>query len=77
MEENLRPLTARELEDTIAIQMAAMRARKESGAVKDNPFFAKALVERLLRSGLRAFHAAPKAGSMYFDPPGSKESSHK
>jgi hypothetical protein len=55
-EGELIPLTAAELELDINIHISAMRARKEAGALRDeSPYFAKRLVERLLRSGFRPF----------------------
>jgi len=50
------PITLERLTRDISIHLAAMRARKEPGRVPDNPFFAKALAERLLRSGYQILH---------------------
>jgi hypothetical protein len=55
-EDELIPLTAAELEMDIKIHIAAMRARKESGALREeSPYFAKRLVERLWLGGFRPF----------------------
>jgi hypothetical protein len=55
-EDELTPLSADELERDIKIHMAAMRARKESGALREeSPYFAKRLVERLWYSGFMPF----------------------
>ena len=59
-EPELIPVTLAELEMQIEIQIAAMRARKESGWIKDNnPTFAKALAARLVRANLKIFRGPP------------------
>lgn len=62
MENDLTPVGRDELELIIAVQVAAMRARKEAGWLKDvPPFFAKALAARLLLANLKVFRGPPVA----------------
>jgi hypothetical protein len=72
VEDELLPMTAAELEFDIQIQMAAMRARKESGAVKDNPHFAKRLVERLWLCGFRPYKRQNDPAQIQFNSAGPK-----
>jgi hypothetical protein len=73
MEDELIPLTAAEFEMNIKIHVAAMRARKEVGAMREvHPNFAKRLVERLWRSGFRPFQRRNDPMQAQFDPHGSE-----
>jgi hypothetical protein len=72
-EDELIPLTASELERDISIHIAAMRARKEVGAMKEvHPNFAKRLVERLLRGGFMPFQRRNDHEQAHFNPYGPK-----
>ena len=74
---NLIPITPDEFEQDIAIQLSAMRARKEPGAVRENPFLAKRLAERLLRCGLRPYREQVDPRAHWADPPGTKIPEHR
>lgn len=69
--DDLIPITEAELQRDIEIQLAAMRARKETGRVPHNPYFAKELTKRLLRTGLLAFRK-PVVWATTEDYPGGR-----
>lgn len=63
----LVPMTRGELESIIAIQMTAMRARKEAGALPHKERFVTRLVERLWQGGLRPHQLI--FDTRHFNPP--------
>lgn len=52
---DLDPISPKELQEEMAIHIAAMNARRDVGWCRVPEFFAKTLTERLFMSGLRPF----------------------